>query len=240
MSISLSKHKAIVLLGDSITEFSNVQHGLTTVLSDRYIRKLDVVNRGFSGYNTAMVLPIAKEIFAEAGKSGGLEIAAWTIFLGANDAVLFNTPSRQSIPLDAYVANLKEIISLVPSSVPVLVITPPIIQPHRWSAERGLAVDDRSEANTARYAQACRDLVAELGGKARLVDLWKAMETYRSDSSNNLDDLLLDGLHLTPEGYKLLNTLIFPILDELKLHPDDLEKTYPDWSNAIPEDTPPA
>ena len=33
-----------------------------------------------------MVLPIAKEIFAEAGKAGGLDIAAWTIFLGANDA----------------------------------------------------------------------------------------------------------------------------------------------------------
>lgn len=33
-----------------------------------------------------MVLPIAKEIFVEAGKAGGVEIAAWTIFLGANDA----------------------------------------------------------------------------------------------------------------------------------------------------------
>lgn len=238
--------------------------------------------------------------------------------------MLVDTRSRQSIPLENYVANLREIISLVPSSIPVLVIvslqtltfrsptnssseltplhslvpnqTPPIIQATRWARERNLSTEDRSEANTARYAQACRDLVAEVGGKARLVDLWKvsslsrrnvlpcipsadqpllflpstkkAMETYRANPSNNLDDLLLDGLHLTPEvrpsslpihpptrpsselnlplivcfgqGYKLLNTLVLPIMDELKLSPDDLEKVYPDWSNAIPEDTPSA
>lgn len=120
--------------------------------SERYIRKVDIINRGFSGYNTTMVLPIAKDLFAA---SGGAEVAFWTLWLGANDAgqpdspalrvllsmieltliyhsisvrspsahaVLFDGPSRQMIPLERYVDNLRTITALVPSSVPLLVI----------------------------------------------------------------------------------------------------------------------
>lgn len=40
-------------------------------------------------------------------------------------AVLFDGPSRQTIPLELYVANLRKIIALVPSSVPLLLIVRP-------------------------------------------------------------------------------------------------------------------
>lgn len=50
--------------------------------SERYIRKLDVINRGFAGYNTSMVLPIARDLFGP----GGADVAFWTLWLGANDA----------------------------------------------------------------------------------------------------------------------------------------------------------
>lgn len=77
MSITSNKLDAIVLLGDSITEFSWGPSGLASTLArssslvcsnssrrsqaeesflarqlERYVRKLDVVNRGFSGYST--------------------------------------------------------------------------------------------------------------------------------------------------------------------------------------------
>lgn len=45
-----------LLFGDSITQFSFNPHelGWGASLADSYARKLDVVNRGYSGYNTEM------------------------------------------------------------------------------------------------------------------------------------------------------------------------------------------
>ena len=42
------------------------------------------------------------------------------------------------------------------------------------------------------------------------------------------------------QGYKLVNDLVEPLLAELKVSPDDFEKVYPDWANALPADAPPA
>lgn len=96
-----------------------------------------------------------------------------------------------------------------------------MIQPARWAAFRETTVEDRSEAQTATYAQACRDVVADVEG-AVLVDVWKvrslsrlhhqptcgspltaipshprqAMEDYRA-AGNDLSPLFTDGLHLT-------------------------------------------
>lgn len=36
----------------SITQFSNVPDGLGTKMNERFVRLLDVINRGYSGYNT--------------------------------------------------------------------------------------------------------------------------------------------------------------------------------------------
>lgn len=40
---------AMVLLGDSITEGSWVAEGLSTRLAQFYVRKLDIINRGYGG-----------------------------------------------------------------------------------------------------------------------------------------------------------------------------------------------
>jgi hypothetical protein len=56
---------------------------------------VDIINRGFSGYNTAMILPIAKEMFAQQGTA---EIAFWTLWLGANDAGQSRLLSRLTSP----------------------------------------------------------------------------------------------------------------------------------------------
>lgn len=42
----------IILFGDSITQQSFTVGGWGARLADHYARKADVINRGFSGYNT--------------------------------------------------------------------------------------------------------------------------------------------------------------------------------------------
>lgn len=51
----------IILFGDSITQQSFSQErgfAFGAELSNQYVRKLDVINRGFSGYNTAQALKV--------------------------------------------------------------------------------------------------------------------------------------------------------------------------------------
>jgi hypothetical protein len=71
-----------------------------------YIRRLDVVNRGFSGYNTTQALKMLPRVVASPEEGRIRLMVCWhgslidrsfdsnlqTIFLGANDARLPNTP----------------------------------------------------------------------------------------------------------------------------------------------------
>lgn len=53
----------IILFGDSITQQSFSQErgfAFGAELSNQYVRKLDVVNRGLSGYNTAQALKVGQ------------------------------------------------------------------------------------------------------------------------------------------------------------------------------------
>ena len=49
-----------ILFGDSITQQAFSEHGAPfgAALTDAYIRKLDIVNRGFSGYNSSHAFDI--------------------------------------------------------------------------------------------------------------------------------------------------------------------------------------
>lgn len=53
-----------ILFGDSITQGSYAQErgfAFGAELTNRYVRRLDVINRGFSGYNTAQALKVCTD-----------------------------------------------------------------------------------------------------------------------------------------------------------------------------------
>lgn len=108
--ISPYKPKSIVLFGDSITQrgYQNVMNGWVSGLANEYIRKMDVVNRGFSGYNTRNCLPLFPRVLS-AFESDSIELI--TVFLGANDAAL--PDFAQHVPLDEYVRNLETVYASV-------------------------------------------------------------------------------------------------------------------------------
>ncbi|CDZ97437.1 Isoamyl acetate-hydrolyzing esterase [Phaffia rhodozyma] len=225
----IQNQAAIVLLGDSLTQYSYTPGGLSARLSDLFIRKHDVINRGFAGYNTSAILPIAKTIIAPSNStssSATQPIAFLTLWLGANDAVLESSGNPQHVSIEEYRANLLAILALAPTSVPKFLITPPIPNPPRWAAFRENDTVDRSEENTGRYAQVVREVAAESGEGTILVDAWEAMDAYRK-KGGDLDDLLTDGLHLTAEGYEVINSVLFPLIEAQGL--TKAEETYPDW-----------
>ena len=68
-------------------------------------RKADVVNRGFSGYNTRMCLKMLPHIASDLKN-----VSAVTVFLGANDASDLKENPVQAVPLPEYCQNLAKII----------------------------------------------------------------------------------------------------------------------------------
>jgi len=88
MTSTQTKRAKILLFGDSITQqsFSANDCGWGACISDRYQRRADVLNRGFSGYNSGWFLKFAA---TDEGKADLFEhegVRLVTIFFGANDA----------------------------------------------------------------------------------------------------------------------------------------------------------
>ncbi|NXF86438.1 IAH1 esterase, partial [Eubucco bourcierii] len=124
----------LVLFGDSITEYSFQEGGWGTFLAERLLRRCDVFNRGFSGYNTRWAKLLLPRLIA-AG-AGAESTAAVTLFFGANDSALEELNPKQHVPLEEYAANLKSMVHYL-SSVGitedrVILITPPPLQEAAW------------------------------------------------------------------------------------------------------------
>ncbi len=120
------------LFGDSITQLSSCAGGLAQVLSESYIRRADVINRGLSGYNSRWGLEVLsqsipslrttdeqKQRYEDASQHQHLnDGVAWdrpdlvTLWFGANDAALSHI-APQHVPIDEYRANLVRIVRAV-------------------------------------------------------------------------------------------------------------------------------
>jgi lysophospholipase L1-like esterase len=147
--MSFRHRPAIILFGDSITQdgFGDLcldddgggggdeagggsggpGVGWASLLASAYSRRADVLNRGYSGYNTDHYLEILPRILGQRAREGGTgegasSASAWdargtigpsdvlfcTVFLGANDAALPGEP--QHVPIDRYRRNLQSIV----------------------------------------------------------------------------------------------------------------------------------
>ena len=131
MKTSALKRAKILLFGDSITQqsFGESSCGWGACIADRYQRRADVLNRGYSGYNTDWFLKLAA---TDSGRSDLFDhenVMLVTIFFGANDASDPALNGRQHVPLDRYESNIGDIISLTRSNfgegVGILLISPP-------------------------------------------------------------------------------------------------------------------
>ncbi|TCD62252.1 hypothetical protein EIP91_007129 [Steccherinum ochraceum] len=229
----------IMLFGDSLTEMGSEAGGIVQRLSAVYKRKLDVLNRGFSGYNTRWAIPVLEQILAKKSEQANLPaVRLLTIWFGANDAAVPET-HRQHIPLAYYTDNLTKLIRLVkdPSSAhyspdtKIVVITPPPVNTEQW-AEKKATMDppdnqlDRSFEATKAYARAAKEVAAREG--VEVVDAWTVLWKAAGEVEGQLSQFMSDGLHLNENGYEILyNELISVISTKLpELHYEKLNDVF--------------
>jgi lysophospholipase L1-like esterase len=103
---SISGRKKVLFFGDSITQHGfNPSEGWISSLAYWWSRRVDVLNRGFSGYNTKWGLSITdKVVIAESPD-------LIFVFFGANDAV--DVQVTQHVPLENFKQNMQQIISKI-------------------------------------------------------------------------------------------------------------------------------
>ncbi|KAK7467079.1 isoamyl acetate-hydrolyzing esterase [Stygiomarasmius scandens] len=232
----------IMLFGDSITQggWEPGVDGFGQRLSHVYARKLDVINRGYSGYNTEWAIPVFEKSFATRDQQKyAPKVRLLVVWFGANDACI--KPSPQHVPLPKFISNLKHIVNLVqspdsdhysPDTRIILVTPPPVNTIQRKedleSRTPPLALDRLFET-TQQYAEAVKDVGREV--KVPIVDIWTRMWEAAGKTEANLSNYLNDGLHLNKAGYELMyEALMETIRDGCgELHPDKLEFVFPTW-----------
>ncbi|KAI8333364.1 SGNH hydrolase-type esterase domain-containing protein [Chlamydoabsidia padenii] len=185
--------------------------GFGASLASAYQRKIDVLNRGFSGYNTEWALPIFRQLLPKKTDqhNQAARIELMTIFFGANDAAL--PISFQHIPLTRFKTNLETMISAVKDSnspyynpnLRLLLITQPPLNEPQW---KKTCDDNGGPLNrTAESAKTYASMVKTVGQEQGIVvvDLWSKVMEQAAAQPNGLEHFLFDGLHLNSNGYKV-------------------------------------
>ncbi|KAH7417825.1 GDSL Lipase/Acylhydrolase family protein-like protein [Cadophora sp. MPI-SDFR-AT-0126] len=212
----------IVLFGDSITQGATDQSmgfGMAAELQAAYVRRFDVINRGYSGYNTNHAVDIITRALPTPEQAS---MKFLTIWFGANDANK-NPTQGQYVPPEQFKFNLLAIINhpaVKTHSPNIILITPPPFE-ESLLVELQKVWGATGETRKAKDAQEYAEIVKQVGKEAGVpvVDAWGlCMEKagWRAESgevlpggdaevrSAVLADLLHDGLHLSPSGYKIV------------------------------------
>ncbi len=192
--------KKIICFGDTITEMGLVveSRGFVARLAERYIRRADVLTRGFSGYTTRDALAILDQaVLAEHPHSV-------VLFFGASDSVL---PDQfQHVPLEEYRANIRELATQIAcSGAWVLLITPPPLDERKTRS--------RTMAHTEQYALACYETALEMN--LPVIDLFHLVQQHEGWERK----CLVDGIHLNAAGMDLLYEAVVAELNkQMPLH----------------------
>lgn len=224
MASSRSVYRKLYLIGDSNVQFAFSNGGFASRLSNDYVRRLDVVNRGFSGYTSEHVRAMTRQLLDNDNHDNN-RIHTATVLLGSNDSVLPELDSRHVTPA-RYRENLEAIVACLREGgvANIVLLSPPPVDDVKWNkrvAELYNAPGACCNASVAKYAEVCRTLAKQLG--VGLVDLYGEMmkcETWR--------DMFGDGLHFNERGnefvYERLKEVLGPLLGEVA-------SVYPDWKD---------
>lgn len=153
------------------------------------------------------------------------------ILFGANDACVPLPTNHQHVPLDRYKANLARILrhpNVTAHKPKIFLVTPPPLDQIRITEldlANGHPAATRQTKVSAAYSEAARQVAAENPG-VMLIDLWKALMDRAIARTPGFDpngpalgdpdggvrgylaQLLPDGLHLSPESYRIFYDLV--------------------------------
>ncbi|XP_060170483.1 GDSL esterase/lipase At5g62930 isoform X1 [Lycium barbarum] len=247
----------IVLFGDSITEQSFRLGGWGASLADTYSRKVDILNRGYGGYNTRWALfllhhlfPLSTRLVVRDKRRGTVHFVvhqwdstmdapmppvAATIFFGANDAALLGrTSERQHVPLEEYKENLRRIIQhfkkCSPSMLLLLITPPPVDEAGRFGHARSMYGDKAMQLpeRTNEVAGEYAKQCVELARELGLPSI--NLWSKMQETEGWQIKFLSDGLHLTPEGNAIVYQEVVKVLNETSLSATKMSSDVPHHS----------
>ncbi|EJD46062.1 GDSL Lipase/Acylhydrolase [Auricularia subglabra TFB-10046 SS5] len=242
-----TKLDSIVLFGDSITQGGWEPGGFAQKLAYVYARRLDVINRGLSGYNSEWGLTVLEQIVAKKSEQPHVpKLRLLTIWFGANDACLVQSP--QHVPLDRFRVNLTRMVTMLRDEksewyhpdTKVLFIAPPPVDEAARSADLASRspplAPDRTWDTTKAYADAVKQVGRELD--VPVVDAWTAIWDAAGNRIEDLKAYLPDGLHLSAKSYDIVYNLILDAISKNwpELHYSKLPFVFAPWSDIDWED----
>jgi lysophospholipase L1-like esterase len=187
-------------------------------------RFADVLNRGYSGYNTRWALLQLPHLLAQTHS----EPALATVFFGANDASL--PESNQHVPIQEYQDNLEGLVGTMRRkwpTCPVILISPPPLDQEVWDRERGgKGAGMRTLDRTRQYAEAACKVAARLD--VHCIDLFS-----RILAKSDWEQCLSDGLHLSASGNQELFQSVCEAIGSCAPHlkVDSAPVHFPLWSD---------
>lgn len=219
----MSAPKKFLLFGDSITEFTYEpdQWCLGPALQNVYARKMDIIQRGYIGYNSRWALHILPELLDGVGK---VDLAY--VFFGTNDCM----PSGQfAVPLEEYLDNMKKIVTLMTArGIKVIVIGTSLIELDRWNelnpSENATGLIRNTESQKF-FGDKLRELCKQ--ENYVFVDLHKK---FTELGGAEWKSLLKDGLHFNSFGYKIFYDELLRVIKENypEFHPSNMHYQYPE------------
>ncbi|XP_019413292.1 PREDICTED: GDSL esterase/lipase At2g38180-like isoform X5 [Lupinus angustifolius] len=202
-----------VLFGSSIVEYG-FHEGWAATLAHLYGRQVDVVLRGYAGWNSRTALRILDKIFPKhATQQPSLVI----VYFGGNDATHPQPDGHGShVPLKEYSENMRKIFnhlkSLSEKTRIIFLSTPPINEKQLFG-DSIPSNPPKTNESLRIYSEAGLEVSRELNIKA--IDLWSAIQE-RSDWK---DVSFIDGIHFTKEGSKVVSREILKVLREADWEP---------------------
>lgn len=227
---------AIVCIGDSLTQHGDgavpTAIGWTAQMRSTYVRRADVINRGFSGYTSRLVAAILDDVFR--GLPDPDDVYAVVLWLGANDAT--RPDHVQHVPPSEFLTSMRALAERLRGRFPkahVLIAGPPPVDAEAWDKHcRASGSDDgggRCNRLVRVYAGLCRQVAAEAG--CTFVDLYSEF-VHRADGVAGIGRFLSDGLHLSQAGNDLVAEVLTSALAGMSGAPGDLPLHFPSWMAA--------
>lgn len=213
----------LIFFGDSLTQHGwSYEGGWLAIIADFFVRRVDVMNRGFSGYNSRMCVTLLPQLYPHSSSLANCRM--FTIFLGANDA----STGEQHVPVDEFRANLQNMIGYLQKmglqNDRILLISLPPIDESKWGA-REIAEGKqliRELKFCAAYAEACKQIADQC--QTRMINLYSSMIAQQ-----NWRDFFSDGLHFSRKGSEFLANIFISMFSEILV---DCPLRYPDWKNV--------
>ncbi|PGG95991.1 hypothetical protein AJ79_09783 [Helicocarpus griseus UAMH5409] len=245
---SFIEYDQFILFGDSITQGScNQEKGFAfcPALQQDYIRRFDIINRGFSGYTSEQALAILPCFFPPVQKA---KVRLLTVFFGANDAVL--PGFQQHVPIDLYKDCLTKILThpavKAHPETKLLLLTPPPVNEYQFDPTGPDPESFMRKASVTKlYADTCRSVGDTLN--VPVADIWTAFMnavgwedgkplagSRDAPVNEKLGGILSDGLHFNPPGYKIMYEVVTRAIrtNYPELAPENVPMNFPPWEIA--------